>query len=79
MAQKPTAKHTLVADPQLTQLLKATSPGCAPCRNTSTTRPRPFCKRSSPAITVRLADRAGVHLSACNQQLEKELQQFKTA
>ena len=78
MAQKPTAKHTLVSDPQLTQLLQAYEGGLRAMQEHKYDKAKGLLQKVVAGSNRELADRASVHLSACNQQLEKSATQFKT-
>jgi tetratricopeptide (TPR) repeat protein len=79
MAQKPTAKHTLVNDPQLTQLLQSYEGGLRAMQEHKYDKAKTLLQKVAAGSNRELADRAAVHLNACNQQLEKTSNQFKTA
>ena len=79
MAQKPTAKHALVSDPQLTQLLKSYEAGLRAMQEHKYDKARELLQKVVSGTNRELADRAGVHLNACNQQLDRSATQFKTA
>jgi tetratricopeptide (TPR) repeat protein len=79
MAQKPTAKHTLVNDPQLTQLLQSNEGGLRALQDHKYDKAKTLLQKVAAGSNRELADRAAVHLNACNQQLEKTSNQFKTA
>lgn len=78
MAQKPTAKHTLVSDPQLTQLLQWYEAGLRAMQEHKYDKAKTALQKVVAGNNRELADRASVHLNACNQQLEKTSTQFKT-
>jgi tetratricopeptide (TPR) repeat protein len=78
MAQKPTAKHTLVSDPQLTQLLQSYETGLRAMQEHKYDKAKTALQKVVAGNNRELADRATVHLNACNQQLEKTSTQFKT-
>ncbi|HZP17218.1 MAG TPA: tetratricopeptide repeat protein [Terriglobales bacterium] len=78
MAQKSTAKHTLVSDPQLTQLLQAYEAGLRAMQEHKYEKAKTLFQKVIAGSHRELADRAAVHLNACNQQLEKGGIQFKT-
>ncbi len=78
MAQKPTAKHTLVSDPQLTQLLQSYEAGLRAMQEHKYDKAKTLLQKVIAGTNRELADRAGVHLNACNQQMEKASTQFKT-
>src|SRR5436309_12938847 len=78
MAQKPTAKHTLVSDPQLAQLLQSYEGGLRAMQEHKYDKAKGLLQKVATGNNRELADRAYVHLNACNQQLERERIQFKT-
>jgi tetratricopeptide (TPR) repeat protein len=78
MAQKPTAKHTLVSDPQLAQLLQSYEGGLRAMQEHKYDKAKTLLQKVIAGTNRELADRAAVHLNACNQQLEKTSTQFKT-
>src|SRR5215469_7877965 len=79
MAQKPTAKHALASDPQLTQLLKSYESGLRAMQEHKYDKARELLQKVVVGANRELADRAGVHLNACNQQLDRSATQFKTS
>jgi len=79
MAQKPTAKHTLVSDPQLGQLLQSYEGGLRAMQEHKYDKAKPLLQKVVSGANRELADRASVHLNACNQQMERGATQFKTA
>ena len=78
MVQKPTAKHTLVSDPQLTQLLQAYEGGLRAMQEHKYDKAKTLLQKVVSGANREMADRAAVHLNACNQQLEKATTQFKS-
>src|SRR5215470_6479466 len=78
MAQKPTAKHTLVSVPQLAQLLQSYEGGLRALQEHKYEKAKALLQRVVAGSNRELADRASVHLNACNQQLERTTTQFKT-
>ena len=78
MAQKPTAKHTLVSDPQLAALLKDYEAGLRAMQEHKYDKAKTLLQKVVSGTNRELADRAGVHLNACNQQLDRGTTQFKT-
>src|SRR5207247_10491394 len=78
MAQKPTTKHTLVSDPQLTQLLQAYEGGLRAMQEHKYEKAKTLLQKVASGANREMADRAAVHLNACNQQLEKSGTQFKS-
>ena len=79
MAQKPTAKHTLVSDPQLAQLLQSYEGGLRAMQEHKYDKAKTLLQKVATGTNRELADRASVHLNACNQQLERGGTQFKSA
>jgi len=78
MAQKPTTKHALVSDPQLTQMLQSYEGGLRAMQEHKYDKAKTLLAKVVAGGNRELADRAGVHLNACNQQLERGVTQFKT-
>src|SRR5579864_8146255 len=78
MAQKPTAKHTLVSDPQLTQLLQAYEGGLRAMQEHKYDKAKTLLQKVVAGANRELADRANVHINACNQQMERGSTQFKS-
>lgn len=78
MAQKPTAKHTLVTDPQLAQLLQSYEAGLRAMQEHKYDKAKALLQKVVAGTNRELADRANVHLTACNQQLDRSATQFKT-
>src|SRR5216684_2436240 len=79
MAQKPTAKHTLVSDPQLAQLLQSYEGGLRAMQEHKYDKAKTLLQKVATGTNRELADRANVHLNACNQQLERTAAQFRTS
>src|SRR5215469_10685723 len=78
MAQKSTTKHTLAGDPQLTQLLQSYEAGLRALQEHKYDKAKGLLQKVVAGSNRELADRAAVHISACNQQLERGATQFKT-
>ena len=78
MAQKPTAKHTLVSDPQLTQMLQSYEGGLRAMQEHKYDKAKTLLQKVASGVNRELADRASVHLNACNLQMERGVTQFKT-
>ena len=78
MAQKSTAKHTLVSDPQLAQLLQSYEAGLRAMQEHKYDKAKTLLQKVVAGTNRELADRAAVHMNACNQQLERGATQFKT-
>jgi tetratricopeptide (TPR) repeat protein len=79
MAQKPTAKHTLVSDPQLAQLLQSYEGGLRAMQEHKYDKAKTLLQKVASGANRELGDRALVHLNACNQQMERGTTQFKTS
>src|SRR5260370_5402771 len=79
MAQKPANKHALAGDPQMTQLLQAYEAGLRAMQEHKYDKAKTQLQKVAAGTNRELADRANVHLSACNQQLERTATQFKTS
>ncbi len=78
MAQKPTAKHSLVSDPHLTQMLQSYEGGLRAMQEHKYEKARTQLQKVVAGGNRELADRAAVHLNACNKQLEKTAAHFKS-
>jgi tetratricopeptide (TPR) repeat protein len=78
MVQKPTAKHTLVSDPELAHLLQSYEVGLRAMQEHKYDKAKAQLQKVAASSNRELADRANVHLHACNQQLERDAIQFKT-
>ena len=79
MAQKPTAKHTPPSDPEMTQLLQSYEAGLRAMQEHKYDKAKTLLQKVVAGTNRELADRAAVHMTACNQQLERGATQFKTA
>jgi tetratricopeptide (TPR) repeat protein len=80
MAQKPTAKKTVAEDPRYTQALKSYEDGLRAMQEHKFDKAKPHFQKVLAGPIKELADRANVHLSTCNQHLERTVAtQFKTA
>lgn len=79
MAQKPTNKHALAGDPQMTQLLQSYEGGLRSMQEHKYEKAKALLQKVASGTNRELADRANVHLQACNQQLERTATQFKTS
>jgi tetratricopeptide (TPR) repeat protein len=78
MAQKPTAKHTLVSDPQLAQLLQSYEGGLRAMQEHKYDKAKTLLQKVASGSNRELADRAAVHMNACTQQMERGATQFRT-
>ena len=79
MAQKPANKHALPSGPQMTQLLQAYEGGLRAMQEHKYDKAKTQLQKVAAGTNRELADRATVHLNACNQQLERTANQFKTS
>jgi tetratricopeptide (TPR) repeat protein len=80
MAQKPTAKKTVAEDPRYTQALQSYEAGLRAMQEHKFDKAKPQFQKVLTGPSKELVDRANVHLSICNQHLERSAAtQFKTA
>jgi tetratricopeptide (TPR) repeat protein len=80
MAQKPTAKKTVAEDPRYTQALQSYESGLRAMQEHKFDKAKPHFQKVVAGPSKELIDRANVHLSICNQHLERtSATQFKTA
>jgi len=80
MAQKATPKKASIADdPRITQALQNYETGLRALQEHKFEKAKPLFEKVLAGGTKELSDRAAVHLSICNQHLERTTsQQFKT-
>jgi tetratricopeptide (TPR) repeat protein len=79
MAQKATAKKTLADDPRYTQALQSYEAGLRAMQEHKFDKAKPHFQKVIAGPSKELADRANVHLSSCNQHLERSsTTQFKS-
>ncbi len=79
MAQKPSAKKTVTEDPRYTQALQSYESGLRAMQEHKFDKAKPHFQKVLAGTSKELADRATVHLSICNQHLERSAAtQFKT-
>ena len=79
MAQKPTAKKTVAEDPHYTQALQSYETGLRAMQEHKFDKAKPHFQKVVAGPAKELSDRATVHLSICNQHLERSAAtQFKT-
>jgi tetratricopeptide (TPR) repeat protein len=79
MAQKPSAKKTVTEDPRYTQALQSYEAGLRAMQEHKFDKAKPHFQKVIAGSSKELADRATVHLSICNQHLERSAAtQFKT-
>jgi tetratricopeptide (TPR) repeat protein len=80
MAQKPTAKKTVAEDPRYTQALQSYESGLRAMQEHKFDKAKPHFQKVVAGPSKELTDRAIIHLSICNQHLERTAStQFKTA
>jgi tetratricopeptide (TPR) repeat protein len=80
MAQKPSAKKTVAEDPRYTQALQSYEAGLRAMQEHKFDKAKPHFQKVLAGPSKELTDRAHVHLSICNQHLERSATtQFKTA
>ena len=80
MAQKPTAKKPVAEDPRYTQALQSYESGLRAMQEHKFDKAKPHFQKVVAGPSKELIDRANVHLSICNQHLERaSATQFKTA
>jgi tetratricopeptide (TPR) repeat protein len=79
MAQKPTAKKPMPEDPRYSQALKSYEDGLRAMQEHKFDKAKPHFQKVIAGPSKEFADRAAVHLSICNQHLERSTAaQFKT-
>jgi tetratricopeptide (TPR) repeat protein len=79
MAQKPTAKKTAAEDPRYTQALQSYEAGLRAMQEHKFDKAKPHFQKVISGPSKELIDRANIHLSICNQHLERSAAtQFKT-
>jgi len=79
MAEKPTAKKSVAADPRYTQALQSYEAGLRAMQEHKFDKAKPHFQKVIAGPSKELADRATVHLSTCHQHLERiPAMQFKT-
>lgn len=79
MAQKTTPKKTAVEDPRFTQAVQNYESGLRAMQEHKFDKAKSLLQKVLGGPMKELADRANVHLNACNQQLERVTAQFKSA
>jgi tetratricopeptide (TPR) repeat protein len=79
MAQKTTPKKAVAEDPRFTQAVQNYESGLRAMQEHKFDKAKGFFQKVLAGPHKELADRANVHLSACNQQLERVTAQFKSA
>ncbi len=77
MAQKPTPKKSFADDPRFSQAVQNYEAGLRAMQEHKFDKAKGYLQKVVVGPSKELADRAAVHLSACNQQGEKAANQFK--
>src|ERR1700740_734776 len=79
MAQKATAKKSVADDPRYTQALQSYESGLRALQEHKFDKAKPHFQKVIAGPIRELVDRASIHLSICNQHLERSAAtQFKT-
>ena len=79
MAQKTTPKKTIAEDPRFTQAVQNYESGLRAMQEHKFDKAKGFLQKVLAGPNKELSDRANMHLSACNQQMERGATQFKNA
>jgi tetratricopeptide (TPR) repeat protein len=79
MAQKTPPKKMVAEDPRFTQAVQNYESGLRAMQEHKFDKAKAQFQKVLAGPMKELADRANVHLNACNQQLEKVATQFKSA
>jgi tetratricopeptide (TPR) repeat protein len=78
MAQKTTAKKSVGDDPRFAQAVQNYEAGLRAMQEHKFDKAKPYLQKVVSGPSKELADRASVHLNACNQQTERAITQFKS-
>jgi len=78
MTQKTPTKKSLADDPRFAQAVQNYEAGLRAMQEHKFDKARTHLQKVVAGPSKELADRASVHLNACNQQTEKAATQFKT-
>jgi tetratricopeptide (TPR) repeat protein len=80
MAQKTTpTKPSLADDPRYAQVIQAYEAGLRAMQEHKFDKAKASFQKVIAGASKELADRAAVHMNACNQQSEKDVSQFKSS
>ena len=79
MAQKTTTKKSLGDDPRFAQAVQNYEAGLRAMQEHKFDKAKSHLQKVVSGPSKELADRASVHLNACNQQTEKSVTQFKSS
>lgn len=78
MAQKPTSKKAVADDPRFAQAVQNYEAGLRALQEHKFDKAKAHLQKVIGGPSKELADRATVHLNACNQHLERVTTQFKS-
>ena len=78
MAQKATTKKSVADDPQYAQAVQNYEAGLRAMQEHKYDKAKGFLQKVLAGPNKELTDRANVHLSACNQHMERTSTQFKS-
>ena len=78
MAQKPATKKSLADEPRFAQAVQNYETGLRAMQEHKFDKARTHLQKVVTGPSKELADRASVHLNACNQQTERVATQFKS-
>jgi tetratricopeptide (TPR) repeat protein len=78
MAQKTPTKKSVPEDPRFTQAVQNYEAGLRALQEHKFEKAKGLLQKVLPGPSRQLADRASVHINACEQHLEKAATQFKT-
>jgi tetratricopeptide (TPR) repeat protein len=79
MAQKTTPKKSVGDDPRFAQTVQNYETGLRAMQEHKFDKAKPYLQKVVAGPSKELADRAAVHLNACNQQTERAVTQFKSS
>jgi len=77
MTQKPTPKKSVGDDPRFAQAVQNYEAGLRAMQDHKFDKAKSYLQKVVSGASRELADRASVHLNACNQQTERAVTQFK--
>lgn len=78
MTQKPTAKKSIADDPRVAQAIQNYEIGLRALQEHKFDRAKAHLQKVMGGPSKELSDRASVHISTCNQHLDKVTAQFKS-
>jgi tetratricopeptide (TPR) repeat protein len=77
MTQKPTVKKSIADDPRIAQAIQNYETGLRALQEHKFDKAKAHLQKVIGSPSKELADRAAVHISTCNQHLDKVTAQFK--